>query len=119
YDLPGAKVQVETPFISLWLTPLDNEVLGKSKRILVTAMARDKQKGAEFNADWSQMSKRGVPPLMMEPVQAKITLVGGRPKSVRACDIYGVPKGKPLAVAADGTFAIDGTAASYYYYIER
>ena len=89
------------------------------KKILITAMAREKQTGAEFNADWSQLSKFGSPPLLMEPVQATIRLKGEPPLTVRPLDVYGVPKDAHVIVGADGSFTIDGRYRTYYYVIQR
>lgn len=120
HQLPGATIsQVETPFVSLLLTALDGQAIASSKRILITAMARDKQTGAEYNEDWSQLITMGAAPLLLEPVQATIALAGAKPIKVMACDIYGVPRGEPLELGADGSFRIDGTHRAYYYYIER
>ena len=117
--LPAVAVRTSTPFVSLLFTPLDDKELSKSKHILVTAMARDKQTGSEFNQDWSQLLVEGGPPLLMEPVQAKIRLAGPTPKRVRPLDLYGVPRKETLKVQSNGTFEIDGTSQTYYYEIER
>ncbi|MFP6886043.1 MAG: hypothetical protein VB997_00725, partial [Opitutales bacterium] len=109
----------KTPFVSLILTPLDNLDLVKSRQILVTALARDKQTGSIYNADWSQLTQVGGPPLLLEPVQASIKLKGTPPREVRPLDFYGVPKAKNLQLQADGTFAIDGTHQTFYYEIRR
>lgn len=119
FDLPGATVSVKTPFVSLILTPLDNRELEASKHILITAMARDKQSGAEYNPDGSRLLALGGPPLLMEPVQATIQLQGPRPTQVRPLDIYGVPHGEPVKVSANGSFTIDGTHRTYYYEVRR
>ena len=119
-DWPGLSVEIETPFVSLLFTSLDGEPITDSKKILVTAMAREKQSGAEFNEDWSELRTVGSPPLLMEPVQAKITVKGSIPTRIRPLDVHGVPRpGSNLEVAADGSFRIDGTHRSYYYLIER
>lgn len=119
YDLPDVSAQIKTPFVSLILTPLDNEPLRSSHRILITAMARDKQTGAVYNADWSRLEQIGGPPLLMEPVQATLRIKGKPPTAVRPLDIYGVPKGENVDVQSDGSFAIDGRYRTYYYVVER
>jgi len=118
YDLPGVKVQVKTPFVSLIFTPLDDKPLAESGHILITAMARDKQTGTEYNADGTQLLKAGHPPLLMEPVQATITLKGAPPASVKVVDIYGVPTDKEVERQGN-TFTIDGRYATYYYEVKR
>lgn len=117
--LPDAYVELETPFVSLIFTPLDNLRLRESRRILVTAMARDRQTGSEFNEDWTQLVVEGRPPLLMEPVQASIRFEGARPTRVRPLDLYGVPRELPLDIREDGTFSIDGRSQTYYYEVQR
>jgi len=119
FDLPGATVAVRTPFVSLLLTPLDDEPLARSRHVLVTAMARDTQTNARYNADGTQLLQVGGPPLLMEPVQATITLKGSPPSAVNALDVYGVPTGKAVKVAADGSFALSGEYQTYYYEVKR
>jgi Beta-galactosidase len=117
-ELPGATVEVKTPFVSLIFTPLDDLPLAESRHILITAMARDKQTGAEYNQDGTVLVKAGGPPLLMEPVQATITLKGDAPQEVNVVDIYGVPTAKK--VPADGNrFTIDGRFQTYYYEVKR
>jgi len=118
YDLPGVRVQVKTPFVSLLFTPLDDQPLTESKRILITAMARDKQTGTQYNADGSQLLKAGRPPLLMEPVQATLAFKGAPLAAVRVVDIYGVPTDRDVARQGN-TVPIDGRYATYYYEVTR
>ena len=118
YTLPGVRVRVITPFVSLLFTPLDDQPLVESKHILITAMARDTQTGARYNADGSQLLDAGRPPLLMEPVQAELTFPGLPLTSVKAVDIYGVPT--DTNVAREGNrFTIDGRYATCYYEVKR
>lgn len=118
-DLPAVKVSLETPFASLLFTPLDNLTLADSRHILITAMARDKQTGTEYNADFSQLLKVGGPPLLMEPVQATVQFTTLRPKSVRPLDFYGVPKKGSVTLDNTGAFHIDGRYQTYYFEVKR
>lgn len=118
YDLPGVKVQVKTPFVSLLFTPLDDKPLAESGHILITALARDQQKGAEYNQDGTELLKTGEPVLMLEPVQATVTLKGGPITSVRVVDLYGVPT-KQEVQRQGNTFSLDGRYATYYYEVLR
>lgn len=118
-ELPAATATIRTPFVSLLLTPLDNESLERSNHILITAMARDKQTGAVYNGDWSRLEQVGGPPLLMEPVQASLRFKGQTPAQVRALDLYGVPTEKSLDIQPDGSFSIDGTYQTYYYEVKR
>ena len=117
--LPAVVLKTITPFVSIIFTPLDNKDLIKSKHILITAMARDKQTGSKYNADQSKLLTIGGPPLLMEPVQATIRLKGAKPKEINVLDIYGVPTGKKVKLNSNGSFKIDGTYQTYYYEIKR
>lgn len=115
-DLGGVEVQARTPFVSLIFTPLDNRHLADSRRILITALARDKQTGTQYASD-SELSQIGTPPLLMEPVQATIRFTGGA-KQVNVLDVYGVPTGKTVPVD-ETTITIDGRYQTYYYEVVR
>lgn len=118
YSLPGVRVEVKTPFVSLLFTPLDDEPLAASEHILVTAMARDSQTGARYNADGTQLLDAGRPPLLMEPVQAELEFKGSPIRSVRVVDVYGVPTENE--VERDGNrVTIDGRYGTYYYEVKR
>lgn len=118
HDLPGVKVDVETPFVSLIFTPLDDQPLAASKNILITAMARDRQAGTEYSEDGLTLKKAGGPPLSMEPVRATIALKGAAPLEVKAVDLYGVPTSTSVPLKG-GAFTIDGRWQAYYYQVRR
>ncbi len=118
YDLPGVELEIKTPFVSLIFTPLDDRPLVESRQILITAMARDKQTGAQYSPDGKQLLKAGAPPLLMEPVQATVTLKGGPVRSVKVVDIYGVPTDREVERVGN-TFTMDGRYATYYYEVTR
>ena len=119
FDLPGVTVtDIRTPFISLLFTPLDNLPLVKSEHILITAMAQDKQYGAVYNADGTELIETGGPPLLLEPVQATIIFKGSPVDSVKVVDIFGVPTNNQIE-QTNNTFAIDGRYATCYYEVKR
>lgn len=117
--LPGVRAEIKTPFVSLIFTPLDNQPLVDSRHVLITALARDKQTGAEFNSDWSKLLTVGGPPLLLEPVEATLLLSGSAPASVKPLDGYGHPTDDSVSIGADGSFAIDGRYQAYYYEVHR
>jgi hypothetical protein len=119
YEPPGVSVtDIATPFIVLLFTPLDNRPLIESGHILITALARDKQLGAVYNEDGTQLLETGGPPLLLEPVQATITLKGAPLTSVKVVDVYGVPTDRQLDCTGN-TFRIDGRSMTYYYEVNR
>lgn len=119
YDLPGVTIEnIDTSFVSLLLTPLDNRPLIESTHILITALARDKQYGTVYNADGTELLDTGGPPLLLEPVQATIVFKGESITSVKAVDVYGVPTERTLE-HNNNTIRIDGRYATYYYEVTR
>lgn len=119
FQLPSATLTFKTPFVSTILTPLDNKPLDQSERILITALARDKQTGTEYNSDGSVLKKTGTAPLLLEPVQAIIKLAGPKPMKVTPCDHYGYPLKSAVSIRTDGSFQIDGRHRAYYYEVRR
>jgi hypothetical protein len=118
FDLPGVQIHAITDFMSLLFTPLDDRPLKDSEHILITALARDKQLGTEYNADASQLLKAGGPPLLLEPVQAVITFKGSPVISAKVVDIYGVPTGRDVDRNGN-TVTIDGRYETYYYEVKK
>lgn len=118
--LPAVTLAFETPWVSTIFTPLDDRPLVESRHILLTALARDKQTGTRYSDDGTVLESTGTPPLLLEPVQARITLQGPKPVSVLPCDPFGVPQtDRPVPVDPDGSFAIHGAYRAYYYEIKR
>jgi len=111
-------VKVTTPFVSLLLTPLDDQPLVESKHILITAMAQDAQTGTRYSPDGKQLLDPGRPPLLMEPVQAMLQIKGPPIESVKVVDIYGVPTDREVSHERN-VFEIDGRHQTYYYEVKR
>ena len=118
-QLGAVTATFNTPFVSVIFTPLDNLPLATSRKILVTALARDKQAGAVYSDDGTKLTATGTAPLLLEPVQATIQINGAKPSRIRPLDHYGVPMKSEVPVAADGSFRIDGTFRAYYYEVIR
>ena len=79
HSLPAVDIELDTPFASLLVTALDGQPLAESSHMLVTALARDRQLGATYSADGTQLESVGGPPLLLEPVQARLTFKGAGP----------------------------------------
>jgi hypothetical protein len=117
-NLPGVVVNTSTPFVSLLLTPLDDRPLDQSERILVTAMAQDRQRGSAYNTDGSQLTALGTEPLEMQPVQATLAFNGSGLISAKPVDVYGVPIDQQIQRTGN-TVTIDGRYSTFYYEIVR
>ncbi len=118
WELPGVHAEVHTEYVSLLLSPLDDRPLTGSARILVTALARDRQTGTVYSADDSRLEALGGPPLLLEPVRAVLTFIGEPLTGARALDVHGGQTGRE--VERDGNrVTIDGRWATPYYEVVR
>lgn len=116
--LPCVRIRVKTGFVSLIFSSLDGRDLVQSRSILLTALARDRQSGAVYSEDQTELTAVGGPPLLLEPVEARITLEGTPPEQVEVLDLDGVPTAEHVPVEG-GSFAIDGRFRTYLYHIRR
>lgn len=118
FALDALVVEVgATPFVSLIATSLDDLPLRDSRRVLITALARDRQTGARSSGDGTRLEHVGGPPLELEPVQARLTWLHGRILAAHPLRPDGEPR--PEWVPHDGrTVEIDGRAAAYLYAVE-
>ncbi|MFN2251621.1 MAG: hypothetical protein ACK2UL_06855 [Anaerolineae bacterium] len=117
HDVPAASLYVDTGFVSLLLTALDDRPLTSSGHVLVTALARDRQAGARYStgADGQvALESLGGPPLLMEPVQATIAFSGAAVTSAVALDVNGVPTGRQVERSGN-SIRLDGRYATHYY----
>lgn len=117
HTLPDATVKLDTAYATLLLTSLDDAPIATASRVLVTAIARDRESGAAYNADNTNLDKLGGPPLLLEPVIADITLPGAPMARVSALDVDGFPRVE-VPVSGD-TFTIDGRWKTCWYLVER
>ncbi len=117
-ELPDFEIQLETKFVSLIFTSLDQQSLKSSKSVLITAMARDQQTGSEYSEDGSVLKVVGGPPLLLEPVQAKIKILGKKVLKVRPLDFHGVPRSTSIPIKKQ-ILEIDGRFQAYHYHLTR
>ena len=114
--LPALEIDLDTPFASLLVTSLDGRSLDESSHMLVTALARDRQLGAGYNADGSVLEAVGGPPLLLEPVEATLTFTKAVLTSVHPVDFNGVPRSEALPLTGS-SIRIDGSYQTFYYEI--
>ena len=118
HTLPDVTVALDTDYAVVLLTALDGQPIASSARMLVTAVARDIQTGAAYNADYTELESVGGPPLLLEPVQADLTIPGI--VKVTALDVDGWPRVEvPITDGTAGTFRIDGRWRTDWYLVER
>jgi len=120
FELPDVQITIETPFVSLLVTSLDNRSIGESSSVLVTAVAREKWTGSEIEGvgEGARLNALGGPPLMMEPVQASLTFNTDF-NSAEALDQHGRRTGRALELNHEGAYVLDGRFSTIYYLFER
>jgi hypothetical protein len=118
-DLPDLTITVSeaSPFVSLLVTSLDDQPLDRSARILVSALARDRQTGARYSQDGTQLLDVGAPPLLLEPVQARVRFAGGAIAEVRRLDSHGVRRDAGVHTADE--LVISGADRTWLFEVVR
>lgn len=114
--LGDVKVQIETPFASLFLTAMERkEDLADCKKALITVMARQSNTGFTYFTVDNKVLKNGGPPILLEPVKATVTIAGRPVAAVHILDHDGRRTDRSLPVT-DGRFTLDGAKDKAIYY---
>jgi hypothetical protein len=116
--LGEVTITSQSPFAALYVTAQEpDKIITTSKKLLITALARARNTGMQFNDTGNSLLDRGKPPILMEPVKAAIGIAKiGTPK-VFLLDHDGLRTQATLPVQANNTLAIDGTRDKTPYYL--
>ena len=115
-ELNGVVIDCKTDFGTITLSSLTNDPITESNNIMITAVGRARNHGAEF--DGEKMISRGTNPIEVEVITADIELKTNRPTmEVWSIDSEGFYAGKIDTVYEDGTlkFTIGDEYACMYY----
>jgi len=105
-------------FGAVYVTARDpGGTVAAAKDLLVVAIARARNTGMKVFQD-SRILARGGPPVVMEPVRARIRIDGRPAPTVQVLDHDGCRTGRTLPVR-DGEFQIDGARDKTCYYLIR
>ncbi len=77
--LEGLALEVQTDFAVIALSSLSDEPLEGSESILLTAVGRCDNAGALYDPGHRKQLDPGHPPVMIEPIRARLRLKTGRP----------------------------------------
>jgi len=114
--LGNAKIQMQSPYASIFLTALDKDAtLANAKSALLSAVARNSNSGFQYLTLDHRVLENGKPPVMLEPVKAKITITGRDIAAVNVLDHDGRRTGRTIE-SANGSFTIDGARDKAIYY---
>ena len=111
-------IETSTPYSVVAVSSLSRDPIVRSKRLLVTAIARVEPTGFEWVDDWHrEVANPGLPPLLQEPVHAKV--VWRRSGKVRAYALDGTgTRTGPAVLESNGNahqLVIDGLAPGMHW----
>lgn len=120
--LRGFTVRAHTDFGVIALSSLTEAPVAESDNLLLTAVGRADNAGAEYNADHTIQFNRGHGPIQAEVIEAELeisTRVSGL--KIFAVNTAGALIGQVPLVVKDGAiaFALGGPFPSIYYLIQR
>ncbi len=78
-SLTGLNLDVKTSFATIALSSLTDDPIESSNTLLLTAVGRSDNTSAEYDADRTHQLKFGHGPILIEPIEAKITLTTTHP----------------------------------------
>jgi hypothetical protein len=119
FDLGAVTVEPKSRFSAIYVTARDQQsTLDNAKDVLIVAMARARNTGQKFSPTGDRMLSAGKGPILMEPVQAQITLRRAGNPQVFALDHDG--RLTPTSITMkNGVFTIDGARDKTPYYVVR
>jgi hypothetical protein len=116
-ELDGLSIDCQTEFAAVTATSLDGAPIGRSRRVLLTSVARAENTAQGFwpptpeQRSWSHMSwmlpAEGRLPVIAEPVQAKLRLKVPGPATVYALDETGKRRDRVEAPGNSGMLLLN------------
>ncbi len=114
--LNGITLQTETPFAIAFISSLNkNESITDAKRVLVTTMARANNSGMKYNTEKTELLEVGKAPILLEPVQLKISFSNKKILKVIALDHVG-NRTQQIIKSSITNVILDGAKEKTLYY---
>jgi hypothetical protein len=108
---------MSNPFGVILITSLDRNLpLRESSKVLITAIAKGKNTGMEYNEDQTRLLATGTPPVLLQGVVADITLNTERTPVIHVLDQIGRKTSETIKLRENG-FRIDGAKYQAIYYL--
>lgn len=74
-SLDAVSIDVENPYAVVMVSSVGPEPIARARRLLITAISRAEPTGLTYADQWKrQIANPGRPPILIEPVRARITL---------------------------------------------
>jgi len=114
--LQDLTIQLKTPFTVLLVTSLERDrPIATAKNLLLVAVSRAQNKGMQYNADRTQLLEVGTSPLLLEPVQAMLSLKRADTATLHVLDHAGRRSGRKINVT-DRSLELAGEVYKTIYY---
>ena len=115
------KLKIKTDFAAVILSSLSNKSIKNSKKILLTAVSRTRNKGMKYHTRKGQIIDPGTAPVSLEAVEGDITFKSKSPVKVYSLDFSGKRKSllKIKRVKGNYKFNLNSKNKSVYYEIVR
>ena len=117
--LGAVTIEPQSPFAAIYVTARSPQgTIAEDGDLLIVALARARNTGMTFSPDGRQLLEQGSPPILIEPVKARITVARpGTPRLIHL-DHDGRATDRTIPVE-DGSFTIDGARDRTPYYLLR
>ena len=117
--LGNVTIETSNKFATILLTSLEKDKeIENASSILVVTLARMRNTGMLYNEDTTELVEVGGAPLLLEPVNAKLTINRDGTPVITALDHYGRITGQKIQ-ARGGVFNINsGKYKTMYYLVE-
>ena len=116
FELGDVDMTLDNRFAIVFVTSLEKDKsIAESGSVLVTALARARNTGMRYDAAGGCLKKRGVPPVLLEPVYGVVRVARPGLSAVNILDHDGRRTGRTLPVE-DGGFTINGARDRTMYY---
>ncbi len=114
--LNDIEIESDTSFCSIFITSMDGEPIKKSKKMILTAAAREMNSGMEYNMGHTALRDVGTSPIILENVEAEILINHSNKNKLSIYPLDSAGKRKEEKIA-DNPFKISGKYESLYYEI--
>jgi len=119
-SFPTLRVAVDSPFAAVMVSSVGPEPIAEARRLLVTAIARVEPTGYRWVDPWKRdTADPGRPPLLLEPVAARVSWRRKGAVKAYALDESGARVApatvEPLADGPGGALVVDPKAATIHW----
>jgi hypothetical protein len=123
FELSDVRIELMTGFASLLITSLEwDKPIAGAGRLLISAVARAMNTGMRYSANHGELLAVGDGPVLLEPVEARISVRGAEGCTVCALDHAGRRTDVQVRVEwrdGAGTFRIGARYGTIYYELRR